>query len=637
MMRRNRLIMVAAGILVIVGLPIVGKLSRGHRDAGCALDGVKIDPAFRVRIVAAQSKDHEFCCIRCAEYWLNHHRQEPLAIYLTDERTGQEIRSDSAQFVRSSVNTTPSSGNRIHVFQNNSDARDHAAQFGGTVLEGSDRPFAASQPIRLDGTPREIVPGVYYLGDIVPTAVYAITGPEGIVLIDSGVPFFVPKVLSTLSDLGLNPEQLRAVLLTHRHLDHASGAATIRETTGARIYAGGADAMVLEQSDSIEDFLSFFPLEKQLPVRFLVDEHIDRTGDLSVAGIDLRAIVCPGHTAGSVCYVLRRAGRTVLFSGDTVMTLEGNPGTFGLYYDARYGADPDDYLSTLESLREIPVDVLLPGHPHLDNKPTPLVRPDGWHKLVDQGIAETRTLIERYRRDGRAFLNGVPRALSPGLLYLGDFSDSSTFALQSEDGIVIVDPPGPECMGALFEHLGDLGGRTEQIRGILLTAVSPENLECTREIGRRTDALVGRPSGGVPAGDEETIVTGGEELTIGGFRFQVQATPAPARDAVTYLVPIGGQLAAFTGDSIWAPASEPFLDQYSPAPPASLREVLYKADDDRIRLWLASLDALAREPVTLWLPRHPVRAQNAFLYDRRWESVLRAQQTILRATLKKRF
>lgn len=188
-----------------------------------------------------------------------------------------------------------------------------------------------------------------------------------------------------------------------------------------------------------------------------------------------------------------------------------------------------------------------------------------------------------------------------------DFSEGSTFALQREEGIVIVDPPGLEGVGALFARLDELGGTSEQIQGILLTAVSPQNLECARETRRRTGALVARPSGGLPADAGETIVTGGEALTISGFRFQVQATPAPARDAVSYLVPIGEQLAAFTGDSVWAPASEPFLEQYAPAPPAVLRGILENADDVWLRRWLTSFDVLAREPVTLWLPRHQNR------------------------------
>jgi glyoxylase-like metal-dependent hydrolase (beta-lactamase superfamily II) len=172
-----------------------------------------------------------------------------------------------------------------------------------------------SSRVRLDGTPHEIVPGVFYLGDISPAAVYAIKGPDGIVLIDSGRRSSVSRVLNTLSRLGLNARELRAILLTHRHSDHASGADTIRQTTGARIYAGAADAAVLKDGGATEDFHSFFPVVDAPLLQFDIDVRIETTSELNIAGVDLTAILCPGHTAGGVCYLLRRAGHTVLFGG----------------------------------------------------------------------------------------------------------------------------------------------------------------------------------------------------------------------------------------------------------------------------------------------------------------------------------
>ena len=130
-----------AGLLVVVGLPVAGKLARGTREAGCALDGVEIEAMFRVRIVDDERQAHEFCCIRCAEYWMERRAIELTAIYVTDEVSGKEIEASSAYFVRSSVITMPTTGNRIHVFQDRSDAERHASMLRGTVLLGSERPF----------------------------------------------------------------------------------------------------------------------------------------------------------------------------------------------------------------------------------------------------------------------------------------------------------------------------------------------------------------------------------------------------------------------------------------------------------------------------------------------------------------
>jgi hypothetical protein len=132
-----------AALVVLAALPVVGHWVRGEHQDRCALDGVRIVPAFRVRIVHRCGQTDQFCCIRCVELWLQRQVVQPDAVYVTDEVTGQEIDSALAWFVRSSVITTATTGNRIHAFQTKSDAERHAVNCRGTVLRESDRPFQA--------------------------------------------------------------------------------------------------------------------------------------------------------------------------------------------------------------------------------------------------------------------------------------------------------------------------------------------------------------------------------------------------------------------------------------------------------------------------------------------------------------
>jgi hypothetical protein len=129
------------GILIVVGLPLVGHLARRDTGHGCALDGEKIQPIYRVEIVDHQGERHAFCCLRCAEIWVRKQRAAPQAILVTDETTGRAIDADTAFYVRSTVVTTPTTGNRIHVFAEPTDAEKHANTFSGTVLSESERPF----------------------------------------------------------------------------------------------------------------------------------------------------------------------------------------------------------------------------------------------------------------------------------------------------------------------------------------------------------------------------------------------------------------------------------------------------------------------------------------------------------------
>ena len=130
-----------AGLVILIGLPIVARVTRGGRENCCAFDGGRIETLFRVLAVDAVGQSHEFCCIRCAQLWWDRQRERPQAIYVTDEEGGQQVDATSAYFVRSSVVTTPTTGNRIHCFRQKSSAEKHAQSAKGTVLDGSEKPF----------------------------------------------------------------------------------------------------------------------------------------------------------------------------------------------------------------------------------------------------------------------------------------------------------------------------------------------------------------------------------------------------------------------------------------------------------------------------------------------------------------
>jgi hypothetical protein len=108
----------------------------------CELDGAKIDPAQRVRIVDNARRDHEFCSLVCAELWLESSQESPVEIYVTCEPMGQELSGSQAYFVRSQVVTHAPTRDRRHVFARRSDAAAHARMFRGRILVDDDKPFA---------------------------------------------------------------------------------------------------------------------------------------------------------------------------------------------------------------------------------------------------------------------------------------------------------------------------------------------------------------------------------------------------------------------------------------------------------------------------------------------------------------
>jgi hypothetical protein len=130
-----------AWLAVVIGLPVAAHAVRSTRPPGCALDGMAIDPAYRVEVEGADGGWYTFCCVRCAGLWVGRQTSPPRSIAVTDEATGERIDAASAWYVRSTVVTSRTSGNRVHVFRTRADAEAHAERFAGIVLPTSDRPF----------------------------------------------------------------------------------------------------------------------------------------------------------------------------------------------------------------------------------------------------------------------------------------------------------------------------------------------------------------------------------------------------------------------------------------------------------------------------------------------------------------
>lgn len=139
--KKSRWLLVLASLLVVVGLPLAGKWARRHAEPRCDLDGLTIEPLYQVRVVDRAGRTHRFCCVHCAGLWLARQESGPEAVYVTDEVSGEAIDSRSAYFVESAVVTNPITGNRVHVFRERADAREHVRDHGGSELTGADRPF----------------------------------------------------------------------------------------------------------------------------------------------------------------------------------------------------------------------------------------------------------------------------------------------------------------------------------------------------------------------------------------------------------------------------------------------------------------------------------------------------------------
>lgn len=486
----------------------------------------------------------------------------------------------------------------------------------------SPRPFPVSS--RLTAAPIAVAPGVYLLGKTSPAAVYLVETADGLVLIDSGLEADAATVKAQVVELGFDVKQICAILLTHVHADHSLGAAHLRAGTGARVYAGRADCPTLRQGGPREAFFSTFHMPKLAAHATAVDVELAGDETLAFGETQFRVLATPGHTPGSLCYLLDWRGMRALFTGDVIQHLSqpasGDLGTYAAHLAPRYGGNARDYLASLRRLRALPLpDLVLPGHPQMDATPqNPRLTETHWHGLLDVGIAEMEQLLARHEADGANFLDGTPRELLPGLHYLGNLGTEAVYCLSTARDLFVFDAPGgPPLADYLAERFEKLGWGERKLTAVLLTSAGDESSAGLDALVRRTGCQVVVPQAGAEQVRRrcppETRILSEADLAKSAW-FDVETLPLEGRG----IAPVVYRLR-------WA-AKTVLVSGHIPLKPSApgierLQHEL-RGSPARAAEYLRSLARLADLRPDLWLPAEPVHGQCANLYDREWDQIL---------------
>jgi glyoxylase-like metal-dependent hydrolase (beta-lactamase superfamily II) len=163
--------------------------------------------------------------------------------------------------------------------------------------------------------------------------VFLIVQPEGITCIDAGFPGTMALLEDALRGLGRRPEDIRDILVTHCHPDHAGGLAEVKRATGARAWMHPADADMVERGKAFRPYkpapgfrnwwfakrvVAKSPQEYEPAV---VEYKVQPGQTIPVAG-GIKAIGTPGHSAGHLVFLWPGDGG-VLFVGDAANNVDG--------------------------------------------------------------------------------------------------------------------------------------------------------------------------------------------------------------------------------------------------------------------------------------------------------------------------
>jgi glyoxylase-like metal-dependent hydrolase (beta-lactamase superfamily II) len=205
-----------------------------------------------------------------------------------------------------------------------------------------------------------------------------VTDERGVMLIDAGYPGDRADVLASLRQLGYDADDVRAILLTHAHIDHLGSAIWFAKTRDTPVYChpgevGHARREYLQQASPVDVALRIWrPRWARWAAHVVRNGGLVREGILSAQPLTAevaaglpgrpRAIPTPGHTGGHCSYLVDG----VLASGDALVT--GHPllpHSGPQLLPALFSHNQGDCIRSLTALAMLDTETLAPGHGEL--------------------------------------------------------------------------------------------------------------------------------------------------------------------------------------------------------------------------------------------------------------------------------
>jgi len=229
--------------------------------------------------------------------------------------------------------------------------------------------------------PAKIFDNVYAIGNV-GTVAYVIQTSAGLMMIDAlGANQVESDLLPGFMKLGLDPAQVKTILVAHGHADHFGGSAYFQQKFGSKVYVSAADWTLMETPPRGRGPGPGAPPPAAPPKR---DGELRDGESVTLGNVSVRAVAVPGHTPGSMAFiipVLDRGERHVagLFGGSWL--------TPGLLNDEAM----QTYIASVAHFRQATVDAGVDAW--LQNHPLMVPFQDWLTRLASRGRADTNPFV----------------------------------------------------------------------------------------------------------------------------------------------------------------------------------------------------------------------------------------------------
>ena len=219
---------------------------------------------------------------------------------------------------------------------------------------------SAAEPFRIAGN-------FYYVGAS-DTAAFLLTGPQGHVLIDGGLPGTPPLIMASIAKLGFDIRDVKILLNSESLFDHAGGLAELQKASGAELWASEDSAKALAAGGDQGEYSTLLPMRVFVwagITRYTaprIDHRFKDGATITLGPIKLTAHITSGHARGCTTWSFRVRDRERDFDVVSACSVELPPGFVSLVEPENYPGIRADFEHTFAVLRSLPMDIWVTSH-----------------------------------------------------------------------------------------------------------------------------------------------------------------------------------------------------------------------------------------------------------------------------------
>jgi metallo-beta-lactamase class B len=248
--------------------------------------------------------------------------------------------------------------------------------------------------------PFRIAGNLYYVGASDVSA-FLLTGPEGHIVLDGGYPSTAPMIMASIAKLGFNIKDVKVLLNSEPHPDHAGGLGVLQRASGAELWASEASAVTLASGGDDPDVV--LPLRALVWIGVLgypkirVDRRFKDGDTIRLGPLALTAHITGGHTRGCTSWSFQ------VRDGDRVLNVV-SACDLGRLGGMQYPEQKADLERSFRVLRSLPVDIWVTCHARwwgrhrkfvasrtAKNPTDPFIDPDGYRAYIDAAERDFRS------------------------------------------------------------------------------------------------------------------------------------------------------------------------------------------------------------------------------------------------------